>query len=168
MPFALSPISINNQFDEFSSVLIVPCNICPRMCISVIEKQPYMDILAEYRRNNFFLKYLNSLKTHLKQKGIRTQIFRTSILTPAMCLWSLQLRKRLSAELDKYDAVAVIGCESAVSTVAGAVLSQNKCRIIQMMRTEGIANFIQTISLPFTIRLEENPQGTIPLPGHNK
>jgi hypothetical protein len=53
-------------------------------------------------------------------------------------------RKKLKKCSQQYDAVIVLGCESATETVRGAVKS-NGCKVIEGMQVTGIMN----VELPF-------------------
>lgn len=42
MPIALTPVETGNRFDGCRSVLIVPCRVCPGMCLAAEQGRPFM------------------------------------------------------------------------------------------------------------------------------
>lgn len=163
MPIALKPITITSQFDAYRSVLIVPCHVCPRMCLAAQEGKPYLDLLPGKGRDSF-TAHLSGMRDALREKRIRSTVFRSPAASPMLCLWPLRVRARLAREAKGFDAIAVIGCESATATVEEAIKESSK-DAIQMMRNEGIANFIAQFNPPCGIGLTASWQGTVPWPG---
>jgi hypothetical protein len=162
MPIALKPIEIENQFFSRTSVLIVPCQVCPKMCLAAEQKLPYIDMPAG-SRHDFFSGYIAGIRETLERHGLRSGIFNPPMTSPMMCLWPERLRNRLSREAKNYDAVAVIGCESATATARNAVGLPAEA-VVQLMRNEGMANFVAQFNLPCTVELKSSPQGTVPWP----
>ena len=162
MPIALKPVEIGSQFESRTSVLIVPCRVCPRMCLAVEQGRPLIDVTAGHR-NDFFTKHLDDVKKSLEKRGVRATIFSPPTPFPMMCLWPDRLRGRLAKEAKKHDAFAVIGCESAWATVRDAVDLADDA-VVQLMKNEGIANFIVSFKLPCVIGLAASTRGTVHWP----
>lgn len=163
MPIALKPLKIENQFDGCASVLIVPCHVCPKMCLAADQGRAYMDVTAPAGQDPLS-GYIAGVRETLSAKGIRSSVFRAPAISPMMCLWPARLREGLAEEAKKHDAVAVIGCESATATAASAAENAGKT-VIQVMKNEGMANFVAQFKLPCTIELKASPRGTVPWPG---
>jgi hypothetical protein len=160
MPLALKPKEIKNEFDGSKSVLIVACSVCPKMCLAAQNKKPYFSLFGGSSKNAL-KEYMQSLHNLLTQKGIATIIFKASIDAP-MCLWPLKNRQKITKLADNHDAIAVIGCDSALATVKSSVTSAGK-NIVQIMDVAGIANFISRINFPFDIYLEAAIDKEIPI-----
>jgi hypothetical protein len=71
-----------------------------------------------------------------------------------MCLWTSRKRKRLEKCAKRYDAVIVLGCESATETVRGVVKSSH-CKVIEGMRVTGIMNARPRFHLPGNVSFED-------------
>jgi hypothetical protein len=71
-----------------------------------------------------------------------------------MCLWTRGQRKRLLKRAKDFDAVLVLGCDSATYSVRQA-LKDNECQIFQAMQMTGITNATVKLQFPLTVNLEE-------------
>ena len=71
-----------------------------------------------------------------------------------MCLWTRGQRNRLLKIASDYEAVLVMGCQSARYTVDQA-LEKTDCKVILAMRLTGITNAAVKFQFPFTIKLED-------------
>jgi hypothetical protein len=108
-------------------------------------------------RKDFFDEYIAGLRKSFEDKGIRTGLFRHKSINSMMCLWPQNQRDMLSKYAEKYQAAAVVGCQSAVFTVKDSVKSRG-IRIYPMMRVEGIANLKSEMEFPVLLKLEK-PDG---------
>jgi hypothetical protein len=160
MPLALKPKEIKTEFDNNKSVLIIACSVCPKMCLAAQNNKPYFSLLGS-DRENAFQEYLRGMRNQLAQKGIASAFFKAPVDTP-MCLWPLKNRRKITRLADNHDAIAVVGCDSALATVKSSLATNDK-NIVQMMDVAGIANFISRISFPFNIHLETTTDKEIPL-----
>ena len=70
-----------------------------------------------------------------------------------MCMWTSGKRKKLQKCAEKYDAVIVLGCDSATETVREAVKSAN-CKVIEGMKVSGIINARIRFHLPGNVSFE--------------
>jgi hypothetical protein len=67
-----------------------------------------------------FGRHVRSLETQARSEGLGSARLKTSP-TSAMCLWSDRERRALNRKAQKFEAVAVVGCDSAVLTARRAV-----------------------------------------------
>ena len=161
MPLAVSPVPVGNRFDRARAVLFVACNVCPRMHLAWTNREPLFRWTSVFGRADSFTKHVKTLQLEAVRSGKRSAVFRTPSTTP-MCLWSRDLAKRFTREADGYDAIGVIGCESAVRTVAQACPGK---QLEQLVRVEGIANFTLQKRLPLEVRILAASR--VPLPAPN-
>ena len=70
-----------------------------------------------------------------------------------MCMWTSGKRKKLQKYAEKYDAVIVLGCDSAVETVREALKSTD-CKLIEGMEVAGIMNAQIRFHLPGNVSFE--------------
>jgi hypothetical protein len=68
-------------------------------------------------------------------------------------MWTSGKRKKLHKCAKQYDAVIVLGCESATETVREVVKS-NQCKVIEGMEVAGIMNAQLRFHLPGNISFE--------------
>jgi len=160
MPLFLESLEIDDKFKTCRSVLFVSCDVCPKMCISVKNNVPYLDPFRFGKGKDFFSEYIGGLRKSLEIRGIKTGMFRKPALNAMMCLWPERLRDKLSKKSNGYDAVAVIGCDSATYTVRDSI-KDFKVEIVQLMSVEGVANFKTVIGFPFTLKLEIPNSGSL-------
>jgi uncharacterized protein YhaN len=70
-----------------------------------------------------------------------------------MCLWTKGQRNRLLKRASNYEAVLVMGCESAKYTVE-QTLQSTACKVVLAMRLAGITNATVKFQFPLTVNLE--------------
>lgn len=153
MPVYLDPRDVTADLDGFSSVLIVSCPVCPPMCLSMQKRKPFKEILKRGLKTEAFEDYINELKKPLEQRGVRTGVYTIHLPVPMMCLWTKRQHSRLVKCAKNYEAVLVLGCDSATFTATEA-LKDSGCQVIQAMRMTGIANATVKFRLPMTIDLD--------------
>ena len=94
-----------------------------------------------------FEEYLETMQSRLDEMGVTSKVFRSNIYHQwFMCMWTERRRKKLASEAKDYDAVIVVGCDSATETVREAVSSDVK--VIEGMKTTGIMNGRLSFRLP--------------------
>ena len=71
-----------------------------------------------------------------------------------MCMWTSGKRKKLQKHAEKYEAVIVLGCDSATETVRDVVKSTD-CKVIEGMKVTGIMNAKLSFHLPSNISFED-------------
>jgi hypothetical protein len=94
-----------------------------------------------------FEEYLEAMQSRLDEKGVRSKVFRSNIYHQwFMCMWTERRRKKLARVAKDYDAVIVLGCDSAAETVREVMPPGVK--VIEGMETTGIMNGRMSFRLP--------------------
>ena len=155
MPIHFKDLDVVSEVAGSSSALIVPCNMCPAATVSVRERKPFMQLFRSFLKSGPFEQYLRKLQSRLKQNGVTTKVFKSIPYHQwFMCMWTSGKRKKLKKEAEKYEAVIVLGCDSATKTVRDVVKSTN-CKVIEGMKVTGIMNAKLTFRMPGTISFED-------------
>ncbi|MFC1868310.1 hypothetical protein ACFL0H_09275 [Thermodesulfobacteriota bacterium] len=154
MPIHFDDLDILSEVAGLSSALIVPCNMCPAVTVAVREKKPFMQLFRSLLKSVPFEQYLNTLQSRLKANGVNSKVFKSILYHQwFMCMWTSDKRKKLQKRAEQYDAVIVLGCESATETVQNVVKSEN-CKVIEGMKVTGIMNAELRFQLPGNISFE--------------
>lgn len=151
MPLHLKPLDISAELTNVSSVLIVSCPVCPPVSLAVQKSSPLMELFKRGIKTGAFEDYIKEIHDRLDKRGIRTGVFSTYVPLPTMCLWTEGQRRRLLKRAKDYDAVLVLGCDTARYTVE-QTLKDTDCRVIQAMETTGLTN--ATVKFQFPLNLE--------------
>jgi len=148
MPIHFNDVDVVSEVAGLSSALIVPCNMCPAVTVAVRERKPFMQLFRSLLKSAPFDRYLKTLQTRLNENGVTTQIFKSVPYHQwFMCMWTSGKRKKLQKSAEQYDAVIVLGCESATETVRG-VVNSDACKVVEGMKVAGIMNAELGFSLP--------------------
>jgi len=151
MPIHFVDLDVLSEVSGLSSALIVPCNMCPAATIAIREKKPFLQLFRSFLKSAPFDQYIKSLQSRLKEKGIDTKIFRSDFIHQwFMCMWSSGHRKKLQRYANSYDAVIVLGCDSATQTVRDLV-NPAEVKVIEGMKISGIMNAELKFQLPGNI-----------------
>jgi len=153
MPVHLEPLDVSAELENFHSVLIVSCPVCPPMCIAMQQKSPFIEFFKRGLKTGAFEDYIQSIREPLEKRGVRNGAYSIHVPTPMMCLWTEWQRNRLMKRARGYEAVLVLGCDSAKYTVQ-EVLEQTDCRVIQGMQMIGTTNATLKARFPLTIELD--------------
>jgi hypothetical protein len=156
MPVHLESRDVSAELENFSSVLIVSCPVCPPMCLAMEKKSPFIELFRRGIKTGAFEDYIHSIRKPLEQRGVRTGVYSIYTPSPMMCLWMKSQQTRLRKRARNYEAVLVLGCDSAAHTAREA-LRDSGCQVIQGMRMLGAANATTKIRFPLTIELEMHP-----------
>lgn len=154
MPFLLKTRDVSEDMSDVHSVLVVPCRFCPAASFAVAEKKPYVELFRTFSRTPAYEQYVKGLKAQLEERGIKADVFDNK--RPQhfiLCMWPSARRKELRERASEYDAVVVLGCDSAVKTVQDALQSVST-RVISGMQVEGIMSVIPSFRFPGSISLE--------------
>ena len=155
MPIHLDDLDVMPEVEGLSSALIVPCNLCPGVTIAVRENRPFMRLTRSLLKSAPFEEYLEALRTKLQDAGVRADVFRSHLYHQwFLCMWTGGRRKQLERAAKGYEAVIVLGCESATETVRGVVGSMG-CKVIEGMRVAGIMNAKMRFRLPDRLSFED-------------
>lgn len=161
MPIFLEPRDAIDELKHFGSVLIVSCPVCPPMCVSIQKKQPFIELFKHGLKTDAFEAYIESIRSALGEHGVRTDAFTMRLPVPMMCLWTGGQRQRLLRRARDFEAVLVLGCDSATYTAADA-LRDTGCDVFQGMAVKTITNATAKFRFPGTIQLEWHPLPTKP------
>lgn len=155
MPVHLEPLDIFADLENFRSVLVVSCPVCPPMCVAMQQNSPFIEFFKSGLKTGAFEDYIQSIRKPLEQRGVRTGAYSIHTPTPMMCLWTEWQRSRFLKRARDYEAVVVLGCDSAAYT-AQEVLKDSNCQVIQGMEMVGTTNATLKVRFPLTVELEMN------------
>jgi hypothetical protein len=140
MPIHFNDLDVVSKVSGLSSALIVPCYMCPAVTVAVREKKPFLQFFRNFMKSAPFEQYMTTMQARLKEHGVKTKVFKS---IPShewfMCMWTSGKRKRLQKCAEQYDAVIVLGCNSAAETLRDAVKSTD-CKVVEGMEVAGIMN----------------------------
>ena len=154
MPIHFNDLDVVSEVSGLSSALIVPCYMCPAVTVAVREKKPFIRFFRNFLKSAPFEQYMTTLGSRLKEHGVKTKVFKS---IPShewfMCMWTSGKRKKLQKCAEPYDAVIVLGCDSATETVREAVKSTD-CKVVEGMEVAGIMNAQIRFHLPGNVSFE--------------
>jgi hypothetical protein len=154
MPIHLNDLDVVSEVTGLSSALIVPCNMCPGVTVAVREKKPFMQFFRSFLKSIPFERYIRTLQSRLKEKGVDTKVFKSYMPHQwFLCMWTSGRRKKLEKHAKQHEAVIVLGCDSATETVRESVRSTN-CKVIEGMEVAGIMNAKLKLQLPCNVSFE--------------
>jgi hypothetical protein len=155
MPIHFNDLDVVSAAAGMKSALIIPCNMCPAATVAVREKKPFMQLFRSLLKSLPFEQYINELQARLKEAGVSTRVFRSNLYHQwFMCMWTSSQRKKLQAAAKQYEAVIVLGCDSATETVRDAVKSID-CKVIEGMEVTGIMNATLRFHLPCNVSFDD-------------
>lgn len=154
MPLHLRPLDVSKDLEGVRSVLIVSCPVCPSVSLAIETASPFIEVSRRGLTTRAFQDHIAEIRESLEQHGIRTAVLSMYIPVPTMCLWTQGQRKRLLKHAKDFEAVLVLGCDSAKHTVQRA-LNDADCRVVLAMRMTGITNATTKLRFPMTVSLEE-------------
>ncbi len=154
MPFILKAIDDTSAYEQFKSVLIVPCRFCPAASAAVKNNRPYLELFRRFLKTDSYERFIKNLKSKLEGKGIKTDVFKSRLIHQfVLCMWTSKRRKALKKRAQDYDALIVLGCEAAAQTVQDAV-KPSPCEVLLGVETEGIMSIKPRLSFPCNLSLE--------------
>lgn len=162
MPLHLEPKNVSTKLENVSSVLIVSCPVCPPVSLAMQKNSPFINLFKSGLKTSALEDHIKEIRNPLEQSGVRTGVFSTYVPLPMMCLWTEGQRNRLLKRAKGYEAVLVLGCDSATYTVK-QTLKNTECQVIQAMQVIGITNATVNFQYPMTINLRDKtrvPQHT--------
>lgn len=154
MPLHLEPLDVLGDLETVGSVLIVSCPVCPPVSLAIQRGSPFIEVFKNGLKTGALEDHIREIRQTLEQRGVRTGVFSTYLPVPTMCLWTRGQRRRLSNRARNYEAVLVLGCDSAATTVRQA-LEGTDCQVVPAMQLTGITNATVKFKFPMTIELEE-------------
>ena len=153
MPLHLEPLDLSNELEEYESVLIVSCPICPPVSLAAERQSPVIEFFKSGIKTRAYEDHLQEICEPLEKRGVRTSVLTIYAPCPMLCLWTTGQRKRLLKRARDFEAVLVMGCESARYTVEHA-LEDTDCKVVLAMQLVGITNATLKSKFPSTIALD--------------
>ena len=166
MPMHFNDLDVVSEVAGLSSALIIPCNMCPAATIAVRERKPFMQLFRSFLKSAPFEQYIRALQSRLRENGVNTKVFKSIPYHQwFLCMWTSGKRKKLQKHARQYEAVIVLGCDSATKTVRDVVKSTD-CKVVEGMKVAGIMNTKLTFHLPSNISFDDNK--IVPISQHKK
>jgi hypothetical protein len=155
MPIHFDDLDVMPEVAGLRSALIVPCNMCPAVTVSLREHRPFMKFFRSFLTSAPFEEYIGALQSRLEGTGVHTKVFRNRLYHQwFMCMWTSGRQRKLRNYAKNVDAVIVLGCESATETVRDAVKATG-CKVIEGMQVAGIMNAKLKFHLPGNLSFED-------------
>jgi len=155
MPIHLDDLDVVSDVAGLRSALIVPCNMCPAITVAVREKQHFMQFFRSFLKSAPFEQHIRALQSRLREKGVTTEVFKSNFIHQwFLCMWPSGQRKKLQKYAKQYEAVIVLGCESATETVRDVVKSTDS-KVIEGMEVTGFMNAKLKFHLPCNVSFED-------------
>ena len=156
MPIHLNEIDIVSELEGLDSALIVACNMCAGASFAMNENKPFIQFFTNLLKSPPLERYIGKLKCQLSEKGVKARKFKGGIIQQFfLCLWTSRQRKKLRNYAKEYEAVIVLGCDSAIETVRDSVKGTD-CYVIKGMEVAGIMNTKPRFNLPCNISFQES------------
>lgn len=155
MPIHFHDVDLTAEISGLKSALIVPCIMCPAVTVAIREGKPLLRFFRSPFKSAPFEKYLESLQKRLTDHGVKNSVFRSRLYQHwFLCMWSANRRRKLQRDAQGYEAVIVLGCNSARTTVRDAVQPVN-CKVIEGMEVGGLTNAKMKIEFPANVLFED-------------
>ena len=155
MPLHLRDLDVLSEVSGTSAVLIVPCNMCPAVTVALREEKPFIRLFRNFLKSAPYEQHIKELQSQLREEGIRTKVFKSNFPHQwFLCMWTSGRRQRLEKYAKGYDAVIVLGCDSATETVKESIKSAN-CKVVQGMEVVGFTNAKLKFNLPCNVSFED-------------
>jgi len=155
MPIHLDEVDIISKIKPQSSALIVPCYMCPAVTIAIRDKKPFLKLFSSLLKSPPFESYIKSLQYRLKDSGVSSTVFKSNFIHQwFLCMWTSGRRKKLMRQLQEYNYVIVLGCDSATETVRDLFKTDDNL-VIQGMEVTGFMNAKMRLHLPCNISFED-------------
>ena len=153
MPFYLKEVDVIPEAAKFQSVLIVPCRFCPAASLAVRNNKPFIQFFRRLLKTECYEDLIKNMQSRLEKEGVKTGVFRSSILDYVLCMWRSKKREKLLKCASEYEAVMVMGCEGAYEGVCDMIKSTD-CQVFRGMESEGTFAVIPKFDWPCNITLE--------------
>jgi hypothetical protein len=86
MPIHLNDVDVLPDVAGLTSVLIVPCNMCPAATVAVREGKPFLQFFRSFLKSPPFEEYIKALQFRLKEHGVDSEVFRSRLYQPLVPL----------------------------------------------------------------------------------
>jgi hypothetical protein len=165
MPIHLEELNVVQEVKGLNSALIAACNMCAGASLAMSENKPFIQFFKSRLKSPPLERHIESLQSQLLEKGVRSSKFKGGVIQQFfLCLWTSRQRTKLQENAKHYDAVIVLGCESAVKTVRETIKATD-CKVIKGMDVAGIMNTKTRFHWPFDISFEYS--NVIPMCDHH-
>jgi hypothetical protein len=154
MPIYLKEVDVVAEVAKFKSALIVICRFCPAASLAVRNDKPYIEFFRRLLKTEPYEELIDNMQSRLKKEGLKISLFKGNLLNYLICMWTSGWRKKLKKHAGQFEAVVVMGCESAYESVQ-KILESTDCQVFHGMESEGVLNTIPKVHLPFNISLEK-------------
>ena len=154
MPIYLKEVDVIAEVAKFKSALIVLCRFCPAVSMAVRNDKPYLQFFRRLLKTEPYEALVGNMQSRLRKEGLKTSVFKGNLLNYLICLWTLGWRKKLIKRASQFEAIVVMGCESAYESVK-EILKSTDCQVFQGMESEGVLNAIPKVQLPLNISFEK-------------
>ena len=156
MPIHLDELDITSEVQGLGSSLIVACNMCTGASLAMKENKPFIQFFGSLLKSPPLERHVRKLQSQLSKMGVKTKWFKGGIVQQFfLCLWTSKQRNKLHKYAKKYEAVIVLGCDSAIETVRDSVKGTD-CNVIKGMEVRGIMNTKPKFHSPCNISFEES------------
>jgi hypothetical protein len=156
MPIHLNELDVVPEVEGLGSVLIVACNMCAGASLAMKENRPFIQFFRNLLKSPPLERYIRRLQSQLSEKGVKTKKFKGGVIQQFfLCLWTSRQRDKLQTYAKEYEAVIVLGCDSAIKTVSDSVKGTD-CNVIKGMEVAGIMNTKPKFHLPCNISFESS------------
>jgi hypothetical protein len=156
MPIHLEELDVVSKVEGLDSALIAACNMCAGASFAMSEDKPFLQFFGSLLKSPPLERYIARLRSQLLERGVKATKFKGGVIQQFfLCLWTSKQREKLLENAKQYDAVIVLGCESAIKTVHDSVKSTD-CTVIKGMEVAGIMNTKTRFHLPFNISFERS------------
>jgi len=156
MPIHLEELDVVSEIEGSSKALIAACNMCAGANLAMKEDKPFLQVFESLLKSPPLERYIGRLKSQLLEKGVKATKFKGGVIQQFfLCLWTSRQRKKLQEYAKQYDAVIVLGCDSAVKTVRDSAKGTD-CHVITGMEVAGIMNTKTKFHLPCNISFEHS------------
>lgn len=140
MPIHLDDLDVVSEVEGLGSALIVACNMCAGASLAEREDKPFMQFFRSLLKSPPLERHIARLESRLRQKGVNAKKFKAGVIQQFfLCLWTSRQRRKLRESANEYEAVVVLGCDSAIQTVRDSV-DGTDCRVVPGMAVAGVMN----------------------------
>jgi hypothetical protein len=154
MPIHLNELDVVSEIEGLDSALIVACNMCAGASLAMRDNKPFLQFFRSLLKSPPLEKHIRKMQFQLTGKGMKTKWFKGGIIQKFfLCLWTSRQRSKFQMCLKKYEAVIVLGCDSAIKTVRDSV-EGTECKVVKGMEVAGIMNTKPKFHLPCNISFE--------------
>lgn len=154
MPIYLKEVDVVPEVAKFQSALIVLCRFCPAASLAVRNDKPYIEFFRRLLKTEPYEELVDNTQSRLKKEGLKTSVFKGNLLNYLICLWTSGGRKKFIKHASRFEAVVVMGCESAYESVQ-EMLKWTNCQVFQGMESDGVLNAIPKVHFPFNVSLDK-------------